>query len=97
MARAVSIPISSQAVRLVNSHGGKSVKIAGLVVEKKDDKWQIRAWGPLPKADEKTNQRRIHLTLVVLAIAVLGLVLMLVSQNAPEWEKLLQKLISSAL
>jgi hypothetical protein len=74
-----------------------SMRIAGLLIEKEDEKWQIRAWGPLPKATERPNQRRVHLTLVVLAIAILGLVLVLVSQNAPEWGKLLQKLISSAI
>jgi hypothetical protein len=80
------------------------MKNAGLVIEKRDGKWQVRIWGPLPssklKKPEKTNQRQINMVLVALvalATAVLGLVTLLISKDTPEWGALLLKLLALVL
>jgi len=56
--------------------------IAGLVIEKKDKKWQVRIWGPL-RPHRRTSARKINVVVVALAIAVLGLVVLLALQLAP--------------
>ena len=72
------------------------MRIAGMVFEKADGKWEIRIWGSL-HAHRKAGQQKIILVLVILAICVLGLVILLLAQNAPGWSALFLKLLAWAL
>jgi len=78
------------------------MKIAGLVIKKTDGQWEVRAWGPLrltknPETSEKSDRGRVKVVLLIvaaLAIAVLGLVILLVVRSAPEWAELLRELVA---
>ena len=78
------------------------MKIAGLVIKKTDKRWEVRAWGPLPPPEkpeisEKPDRGKVKVVLLIvaaLAIAVLGLVILLVVRSAPEWAELLRELVA---
>jgi hypothetical protein len=80
-------------------------KEIGAVIKKTGKRWEIRAWGPLPppekpETSEKPDRGKAKVVLLImaaLAVAVLGLVILLVVRSAPEWGELLRKLVALAI
>ncbi len=77
-------------------------KIAGVVVEERDGDRRVRAWAPLPKTANRRRrrgvvQRKMVVALVALAVAVVGLVILLASQIAPTLGESLLQLLTTVL
>jgi type VI protein secretion system component VasF len=77
-------------------------KIAGVVVEERDGDRRVRAWAPLPRTANQRRrrgavQRKMVVALVALAVAVVGLVILLASQFAPTLSELLLQLLAAVL
>ena len=67
-------------------------KIAGAVIEEQEGRRRLHLWVPLPK---RRRHKETDKTVVLLAIAVLGLVVLLVLRLDPDAVKLLIRLLAT--
>jgi hypothetical protein len=67
-------------------------RIAGAVIEEQEGGRRLHLWVPLPK---RRRQKETDKTVVLLAIAVLGLVVLLMLRLDPDTVKLLIRLLAT--